>query len=125
MSNGQNIPIDPVQAMLAQVSLKTTLFAPTSRYYGMQPTSIVLQGRTVAYLPRRFLPPADRFQLLQEHTVTQGERLDNITARYLGDPTLFWPLCDANNAMRPDELTETIGRKLRITLPAGITGAPG
>jgi len=125
MSVPQNPMTDPIQAMLAQASLKTTLFAPTSRYYGMEPTSIVLNGRTVAYMPRRFLPPADRFQVLQEHTVTQGERLDNITARYLGDPTLFWRVCDANNAMRPDELTETIGRKLRITLPAGITGAPG
>jgi hypothetical protein len=60
--------------------------------------------------------------LLQLHTVTEGERLDNITARYLGDPEQFWRVCDANNAMRPEELTETIGRKLRITLPEGITG---
>ena len=28
----------------------------------------------------------------------QGERLDNVAAQYLGDPTLFWRLCDANNA---------------------------
>ena len=26
--------------------------------------------------------------------------------------------------MRPDELTETLGRRLRITLPEGIPGAP-
>ena len=31
--------------------------------------------------------------------------------------------CDANGAMQPDELTETVGRRLRITLPEGITGA--
>ena len=54
----------------------------------------------------------------------KGERLDNIAAQYMGDPTLFWRLCDANNAMRPEELTETIGRILRITLPQGIPGAP-
>ena len=52
----------------------------------------------------------------------QGERLDNIAAQYLGDPTLFWRLADANGAMRPEELTETVGRKLRITMPEGITG---
>ena len=65
----------------------------------------------------------DQFLMLQEHTVLQGQRLDNIAAQYLGDPTLFWRLCDANNALNPDELTETIGRKLRITMPTGITGS--
>ena len=79
-------------------------------------------GKTVVYLRRRFLSSPERFQLLQLHTVTEGERLDNITARYLGDPEQFWRVCDANNAMRPQELTETIGRQVRITLPEGITG---
>ena len=115
---------DPIQAMLAQTSLKTTLFAPGSRYYGIDTTTLVTEGDTVAYLLRRFVPPPERFQVLQEHTVTAGERLDVIAAKALGDPTLFWRLCDANRAMRPDELTETVGRKLRITMPDGITGVP-
>ena len=123
MSNVPGPQTDPVQAMLAQTSLKTTLFAPSSRYYGIDTTTLVTPGGPVRYLLRRFVPPPERFQLLQEHTVTQGERLDNVTARYLGDPTLFWRICDANRAMLPDELTAVIGRKLRITLPDGITGA--
>jgi hypothetical protein len=115
--------LDPVQAMLAQTSLKNTLFTATSRYFGIDTlTYTAPQGTAVVYIQRRFLPSPDRFQLLQEHSVTQGERLDNIASQFLGDPTLFWRLCDANNAMRPEELTETIGRKLRITLPEGITG---
>jgi hypothetical protein len=118
----QNALTDPVQAMLAQTTLKNTLFAPNSRYYGIDTATIVENGRTTVYLRRRFLPPASRFQLLHEHTVVQGERLDTIAAQELGDPTLFWRLCDANNAMRPRELTETIGRKLRITMPEGING---
>jgi hypothetical protein len=116
------VPQDPVQAMLAQVTLKRTAFAPTSRYYGLEIETIPQNGVPVAYLTRRFVPPVSRFQLLQEHTVAQGERLDNITALHLGDPLLFWRVCDANNAMRPDELTETPGRRLRITLPQGIPG---
>jgi hypothetical protein len=52
-----------------------------------------------------------------EHPVVQDDRLDNITARYLGDPEQFWRVCDANNAMHPRELTEEIGRRLRIPLP--------
>ena len=79
-------------------------------------------GKTIIYLQRRFLPPSARFSLLQEHVVSDDERLDNITAHYLGDPEQFWRICDANDAMRPDELTETIGRRLRITLPEGIAG---
>ena len=37
---------DPVEAMLAQVSLETTLFAPNSRYYGLETTVITQDGRT-------------------------------------------------------------------------------
>lgn len=82
------------------------------------------RSSSIVYLRRRFVPAPERFSLLQEHTVTEGERLDNLAAQYLGDPEQFWRLCDANGALRPDELTETIGRRLRITLPEGIPGAP-
>lgn len=123
MNGLTNPQMDPVQAMLAQTSLQTTLFASTSRYYGIATDTVIGNGRAIAYVLRRFVPPPERFQLLQTHTVMQGERLDNITAQYMGDPTLFWRVCDANRAMRPWELTATVGRKLRITLPAGITGA--
>src|SRR5437899_1306823 len=100
-----------------------TIFPITSRYYGLDIAPWqATDGRIFSYVRRRFVPSADRFTLLQEHTVTQGDRLDNIAAQYLDDPEQFWRLCDANNAMRPEELTETVGRKLRITLPEGIQG---
>jgi len=72
-----------------------------------------------AWAHGRFLPPAGAGTTLLEHTVTQGDRLDNLTARYLGDPTAFWRVCDANGALRPDELVEEIGRRIRIALPDG------
>jgi hypothetical protein len=101
------------------------MFSMTSRYFSIPTAKIETPGgETVVYVRRRFVPPPERFALLQEHTVTQGERLDNITAHFLGDPEQFWRICDANGAMRPEELTETIGRKLRITLPEGIPGNP-
>ena len=79
MSNG--IPTDPVQALLAQTSLQRNLFTATSRYYGIDTETLTTaDGTTIVYLKRRFLPSPDRFQLLQEHTVTQAERLDNIAA---------------------------------------------
>jgi hypothetical protein len=79
-------------------------------------------GKKITFVKRRFVPPPERFELLLEHSVAQGERVDNITAQYLGDPEQFWRVCDANGAIRPEELIETIGRRIRITLPEGIPG---
>jgi len=93
------------------------MFADTSRYFGLETARHTApDGREVVYARRRFIP-APSPVALAEHVVTQGERLDNITARYLGDPELFWALCDDNNAMRPAELTEEVGRRLRVAMP--------
>jgi len=101
--------------------MPTFNFPPTSRYYGIETSTCTTEdGRTIVYLRRRFVPPPERFALLTEHEVVEGERLDNITAKYMSDPEAFWRVADANGAMRPDALTETIGRRLRITLPEGI-----
>ena len=103
----------------------TAKFPPTSRY-ALTPTTTFVRadGTMVTCLKRRFVPAPENLALLQWHQVVQGERLDNIAAKYLGDPEQFWRLCDANRALRPQELTETIGKKLRITLPEGIPGVP-
>ncbi|MCD4790093.1 MAG: LysM peptidoglycan-binding domain-containing protein [Bacteroidales bacterium] len=115
--------MDPLQSILQQQGLSATAFPLTSRYYGIETVTMEKEnGETIIFLSRRFVPQSDRFSLLQEHTVTQGDRLDNITNRYLGDPEQFWQLCDANNVLHPEELTESIGSKIRITLPEGIPG---
>ena len=101
------------------------LFPANSRYQNVTTAKLTRpDGSEVVYLTRRFVPQSERFAPLQEHMVVERDRLDNITARYLGDAEQFWRLCDANRAMRPDELTEEIGRRLKITLPEGIPGAP-
>lgn len=103
----------------------SVLFPPNSRYHNSETATLDGEdGDKVIYLKRRFVPSPDRFSLLHEHVVTQGDRLDNITARYYNDPLQFWRICDANNAMKPTELTDEIGRKLRISLPEGIPGMP-
>ena len=100
-------------------------FPITSRYFAVDTLTLEApDGKRFVYLARRFVPQPERFALLHEHVVKQGERLDNITAAYLDDPEQFWRVCDANLAMRPDELTESVGRRLRITLPEGIPGTP-
>jgi hypothetical protein len=99
------------------------MFSITSRYYGIDTVTIeTSDGTKITFVRRRFVPPPERFDLLVEHVVTEGERVDNITAHYLGDPEQFWRVCDANGAIRPEELVETIGRRIRITLPEGIPG---
>jgi hypothetical protein len=106
--------------------MSTNRFPPTSRYAGLEIAEVTAtNGEKVPYLRRRFVPPSSAFDLLEEHRVMQGERLDLIAARRLGDPQIFWLICDANDAIRPEELTETTGRTLRITLPAGIPGGRG
>jgi len=91
---------------------------PRSRYYALETAQFtLLDGRTVAYKRRRFLPQGKDLPVLREITVTQGDRLDLITARTLGNPELFWQVCDANNAMNPVALTAEPGRSLYIPLP--------
>lgn len=118
--------INDIQKLLAPPGLNVTAFPPNSRYHGIETKAAVSEsGETFVYLKRRFVPPPESFALLQYHTVVQGDRLDNLTHKYLGDPEQFWRLCDANGAMRPDALTDTVGRRLRITLPEGIPVATG
>lgn len=99
------------------------LFPPNSRYHGIETATVVAaDGRQLVYLRRRFVPPSSQFSLLQEHTVQESDRLDNLAARYFTDPLLYWRICDANDAMRPRDLVAELGRRLRITLPEGIPG---
>ncbi len=72
-------------------------FATTSRYAGIDTATLGdAPEPMIVYLRRRLVPQPERFAMLQVHIVAQGERLDNITARYLDDPEQFWRLCDAN-----------------------------
>ena len=94
------------------------MFDPTSRYYAIETVQLTApDGRVVAYKRRRFLPQGGALPLLVEVVVTEGDRLDVITARTLGDPEQFWRVADANDAMSPTELTDEIGRALRVPIP--------
>lgn len=98
------------------------MFDTTSRYYKLETATLEVvdedgRKREIRYARRRFVPPADESSVAREHTVTDGERPDTITGRYLGDPTRFWQICDANNVMRPEELTEEGGKSIIIPIP--------
>lgn len=97
------------------------IFPQTSRYHTIETTRLVTaDGREIIYLKRRFVPAGSTFADLTEHKYAEGERLDNITAQYVGDPTQFWQLADANDVLHPDELTTEIGWRIRIPLLQGV-----
>ena len=98
------------------------MFEPTSRYYMLEDATYTTpDGREIAYKRRRFLPQAETLPLLREVEVGIDDRLDLIAATNLGDPLLFWQICDANNALDPFDLVSEIGRVLRVATPQ----APG
>ena len=102
-----------------------TPFDPTSRYYGIASEVFVDEaGEAHAYIARRFVPPVDSYAQIGTHVVVEGERYDTVANEYLGDPTQFWQLCDANAVMDPADL-EVTGTVVSITLPAGIPGYAG
>jgi hypothetical protein len=94
------------------------MFEPNSRYYNLETASLTTpEGEEITYIRRRFLPRGEDLPLLVEVTVTEGDRLDNITARTLGDPEAFWRVADANNTMNPDDLTADPGSTIRVPIP--------
>lgn len=115
---------DPTAALMELAAPATERFPATSRYHGIATVTVTrTDGTPLVYLKRRFVPHPDELAAVDVHTVKGDERMDTIAARHFADPEFFWRLCDGNGAMRPRELTDIVGRVLRVTLPKGIPGA--
>jgi hypothetical protein len=98
------------------------MFDPNSRYFEIEVATITQVGadgkaRELRYARRRFIEDVADQEVVAEHRVAPGERIDNVAARYLGDPTAFWRICDANGVLEPNELTDEAGRVVRIVMP--------
>lgn len=116
---------NPLQSLLEAGVIATGAFPQNSRYYGASTRTYTgPDGQSTTYVARRLVPQPDAFATVGQYAVKQGDRLDLVASRYLGDPLLFWRLCDANSAIAPDDLLDTPGRMIRITLPQGIPGTP-
>jgi hypothetical protein len=76
------------------------MFEHTSRYYPLETASLTENG-----------------ELLAEVLITQGDRIDLITARTLGDPEQFWRIGDANLVLDPAELVAHPGQRIRVERP--------
>jgi hypothetical protein len=117
----------PLQGLIQMGMVPTVTFPTDSRYYATKTlTYVTPAGETIAYLARRIVPQPGppNFATIATHGVRQGDRLDLIAAKYLGDPLIFWLICDANGAIDPADLVATIGKVLNITTPQGVPGAP-
>lgn len=121
---------DPIQALLSAGLVPSVSFPPTSRYatvgiatYAPVPAPGV-EAVPVAFLRRRLVPRPDRFATLFEYSCVEGDRRDLVAAVHLGDAELWWQLADANGVIDPAGMTEPVGRRLRVTLPAGVPGNP-
>jgi hypothetical protein len=112
---------DPLEALIKSAAVTGPATLPNSRYYGLPSLTLTLaDGTTVRYFQRRLIPQPEKYAKRRQHVVIDGDRLDNLAAKFLGDPLLFWMLCDANAALDPDDLTRQPGQSIAIPLPAGI-----
>lgn len=116
---------NPMEALVKSAAGTGAPTNPSSRYYGSAVQALTrADGRKVAYLQRRVIPQPEIYTNLVNYTVVEGDRLDNLASKFLGDPLLYWMICDANGAIDPDELTTQVGRQIKIPLAASIpTGA--
>lgn len=87
------------------------MFSSTSRYASVADATYQdASGRQFSYKLLRLTPAAPT---LLVHTVVQQDRMDLLSATFYTDPTQFWRICDANFAMRPDDLLQ-VGLRLLI-----------
>lgn len=92
------------------------MFFKGSRYEKVEANQITdATGRVIVYKKIRFIPVTPG---VVTYTVRQGERLDQIANRAFRDPQRFWRICDANDAMWPDDLDE-VGKTLLIPSAEG------
>ena len=89
------------------------MFASNSRYINVADgVHTDATGRRISYKLLRLTPDAPT---LQTRFVVQEDRLDLLAFAFYRDPEQFWRICDANLALRPDDLLE-VGRQVQVPL---------
>lgn len=115
----------PIETLIDQ-SAQVSRFASNSRYAGLPFAKLTgPDGRDLAYVTRRFVPAPNTDPADPVHSVTDGERPDHLAAQHLGDPELFWQLCDHNLVRQPWELTAQAGTRVRLPGGAAATNLDG
>ena len=107
---------DPVQLLIDAGAIPSTPFVAQSRYNGVEIAVFERYAGDpgVAYVRRRFIPAPEGRPIAVVHRVSSEERPDLLGSTYLGDALLFWQIADANAVVDPNELTDTLGRRVLI-----------
>jgi hypothetical protein len=80
------------------------LFDSKSRYAQLDSYEVKdHRGRTVKVLP---VPDAPEETSIGIHLRLQGQRLDHLAQKYLDDPAGFWRICELNDVMHAEMLSE-------------------
>jgi hypothetical protein len=89
------------------------MFDRDSRYGQLTPLTVVgPNGSPVRIVPIRFIQPT---AAVIARRIKQGDRPDLLAYEFFQEPQLFWRIADANETMRPSELT---------ALPGSLIGIP-
>ena len=93
------------------------MFDRTSRYANLAPYAVTdRRGRVVQVVPALVAAPQ---ALLGYHLRKQGQRLDHLAQRWLGDASQSWRLAELAGAMHPDAIAEAD----EIAIPTRGTGS--
>ena len=113
-----------IARLLAPPTADKAPFPPASRYYGMPLVRTKLDGREVACVGRRFLPPLADYERIAVHEIQGGDRLDLLAAQYFADPEQGWRLPEANGVRDPRALLTEAGSRIAIAV-ASLPAAGG
>ena len=104
-----------IAKLLAPPSADKAPFPPCSRYHGLPLQRMTLvDGREVAFVGRRFLPPLDKYETIAIHAVQDGDRLDLLGAQYFADPEQGWRIPEANGVRDPRDALVQAGSRIAI-----------
>ena len=94
------------------------MFFRGSRYENIaEGEHVDADGRTIRYKRARFIPAGGIAR--PAYIVRQGDRPDLAAYAVIGDPEMFWRLCDLNLVLRPVDLTAFPGARIAIPDPQG------
>ena len=88
------------------------MFDRDSRYSQLTPLTVPgPNGSQVRIVPIRFIPATAP---VIARRIKQGDRPDLLAYEFYKEPQLFWRIADANEVMRPSDLTGSLGTLIGI-----------
>jgi hypothetical protein len=88
------------------------MFFKGSRYQNVGEWQLIDSRRRVIQYKKMRVISSPRVDWI--YRVKQVDRLDLIAHEYYRDPERFWRICDANEALWPDDLVREVGRTILI-----------